>query len=1119
MNNVASELFFLVEPLILGLSEPQRMRAFSASFGFKIDDAVIAALTTGLAAKAAVLDGEIDSWVAKVEAGTADGASIGPVISLTLELLVDFASSALPSLGSDFVPEVIDQLISTYLNRRNSLALNTLRLLGVCQEEIILRSGPHGRDLDYTRVSFNWYKISEFITDTDKWANDTYGWGGAFNHVLLLRRVLALFDEGPFGMARTGTLPQGQVGTFLSRAGAESFSMLELPLVQSDLEGFDAVGQATFKNEAGFKLVPSGDAGDTSKMGLALGPYAKGSALAPIELWDGLVLTAKAVAEGPYLKLTPDKVSVIKPSGLSAAFEFSLRKSNNDGSPLTLAEVGGTRVQAQALVGTVGGNLGGDLFVAAGVEKLQVFIDVSGDGLLGALISDPITVDVGTLILGWRHGRGVYFEGGANTEVTVPLNLELGPVNLYEVRVGLDLTDGCGVRLLVTGDASIGPVFAALEDTGVVMRLSKNDTGQGMLGFYDPSFELVPPSGYALALDAAPIVGGGYLSVQEDEYRGALALQFESIGFSAFAILNTKLPGGQKGFSLAASIFASFNLPLGYGFFLTGLGGVIGINRTVNVEALREVLYAGRMDNLLFPADPIANARTILADMAAILPPKEGQFVIGPVARLAFGVPAILEAKVGVVIEMGFEVRVLILGGLACYLPVKEAALVDLHLAFFGAIDFPAKTLSFDATLQGSRILSFPVAGDAAIRSGWGASAVHLAAFGGWHPLFPKPDGMANLRRLSINFGTNNPRVTLAAYMAVTMNSVQFGARADLYAKGPELPFGVQSSVEGVAYFDALIYFNPFQFDVALGGGLSLLVNDDVIAGVGFALRLRGPNPFHLRGDVWVEVCGVEVKSAIEHRWGAEQELPAAVLTKAEVRSSIVQTARLESIATTVRTSGVTFREGEDVKTAIDPVGGLRWVQRIAPLNVNLEKIGESKLDGFKKLSIEVIGTVPTEPFKDDFVRGHFFDLSESERLRAPAYEPQDAGFEFTSQEWVTSADEQVLEYGYEIIPVTRDLAAPLRSKPHVLAPELAKNAIRFTHDSRFRPPGLDYKRVKPPAHPVKIIKSRFVTAEKAQSAHASLKEPSNTLATTIRRAKGAGLNPSIAAYIASTQQ
>ena len=94
----------------------------------------------------------------------------------------------------------------------------------------------------------------------------------------------------------------------------------------------------------------------------------------------------------------------------------------------------------------------------------------------------------------------------------------------------------------------------------------------------------------------------------DNEYRGALALKFETFGFAAFAILNTRLPGGQPGFSFVASIFGDFVVPLGYGFFLTGLGGVIGINRTVNTEALREVLYEGELDSILFPADPIVNA-------------------------------------------------------------------------------------------------------------------------------------------------------------------------------------------------------------------------------------------------------------------------------------------------------------------------------------------------------------------------------------------------------------------------------------------------------------------------------------------------------------------------------
>jgi len=117
---------------------------------------------------------------------------------------------------------------------------------------------------------------------------------------------------------------------------------------------------------------------------------------------------------------------------------------------------------------------------------------------------------------------------------------------------------------------------------------------------------LVLPTGYAIALATGPIEGGGFLSVADNEYRGALALHFESIGFSAFAILTTQLPGGRDGFSFVASIFGEFTIPLGYGFFLTGLGGIIGINRTTNSEALRQAVVQGNLDHLLFPANPIA---------------------------------------------------------------------------------------------------------------------------------------------------------------------------------------------------------------------------------------------------------------------------------------------------------------------------------------------------------------------------------------------------------------------------------------------------------------------------------------------------------------------------------
>lgn len=56
----------------------------------------------------------------------------------------------------------------------------------------------------------------------------------------------------------------------------------------------------------------------------------------------------------------------------------------------------------------------------------------------------------------------------------------------------------------------------------------------------------------------------------------------------ATGLLTTRLPGGASGFSLLVVISSEFPpVQLGLGFRLVGVGGLLGINRTVAVEALR----------------------------------------------------------------------------------------------------------------------------------------------------------------------------------------------------------------------------------------------------------------------------------------------------------------------------------------------------------------------------------------------------------------------------------------------------------------------------------------------------------------------------------------------------
>ena len=74
-------------------------------------------------------------------------------------------------------------------------------------------------------------------------------------------------------------------------------------------------------------------------------------------------------------------------------------------------------------------------------------------------------------------------------------------------------------------------------------------------------------------------------------------------------------------------IGASFRpgVHIAYGIFWIGAGGIIGINRRADTDALRERLTAGAVGNILFAEDPVRNAPVLLGDLAALFPPKAGR--------------------------------------------------------------------------------------------------------------------------------------------------------------------------------------------------------------------------------------------------------------------------------------------------------------------------------------------------------------------------------------------------------------------------------------------------------------------------------------------------------------
>lgn len=1143
------ELQRFFEPLAVAVASEDELAAFLRRLGLPFDGAEVAGPAGGFAP----MRDSIRQLASTTSDALSDGIDAADLVAITsaarpLFRALDTFGAAFASLSppGNLTPEefaqalaglsqeLFDVLLTDYLSAYAPLLLHTLAFLDVIEAEEIPATGdPRSRGLAYERPAYRWGRIGLLFDDASEWAAQAYGWGVAFQSEVFIYRLARIF-EYLGGMAEIRDMSDGQAAVFAPNLASSpvrpSFALA--PIVKTQSIETSEAGDFEATNEFGLALIPLETPETPADAGIAIGPYAEGTVAQTVPLDDRVELTLEgsvAAVGGVVFSFRPSGtnfdlgVDELAYEGTFGA-ELVINPATGQNTIVLIGEPAGTRVEVNAAVASVGGtasNTDADFFVTAGIRALHIVVDASDDGFLGAVLGGrPIEVDAGDLLIGWRSGRGIYFEGGTSLAVKIPVDKQIGQFHLYNVGIELDWEDAFTATGTVEADARLGPLYAYVDGLGLTATLVPDD--DGALGKFDIVFGLKLPTAYAVALDSPPITGGGFLAVLGSEYRGALALKLESFGFSAFAILNTQLPGGQTGFSFIASIFGDFVVPLGYGFFLTGLGGIIGINRTVNTDALREVLYQGELDSILFPTDPIANAASILDNMAAIFPARQGQHAFGPMARIAFNQPPLIEGKLGVVLEVGQDPRLLILGAIASRLPSPDSALVVLEVTFFGEIDPGRGSISFDGSLQNSRILGWAVSGEMAARTGWAPRIDHVISFGGLHPRYPRPANLPDLKRMSINFGSNNPRVTLWAYQAVTLNSLQFGAGADLYAKGPKIRFVGRLAAEGHVYFDALIYFNPFSFDAALCGSLSLLIDGDVVAGLGFDLRLTGPNEFVIDGTVWVTVCGIDVDFGIHHSWGDKRDLPSATADPVAVlRDALAAAPVLETIAAAALADGVRFRKppvSDKGPRPASPVGGLRFSQRAMPLGIAIEKIGEAPIVGeARSYDLAVFAGTQAVTLADsemDFVRGHFWRSTEGERLRAPTFERHKSGFEIASGDALQVATERAIdvEYGYEYMELGDDAvadASPTLPFRPILG--LLVGAWMDAHHRVVTRP-LDPTAVLPPAADAPRVKGqRFAALDNLAVAAEPYFAAQHVGATQATRAR----NPVVAEYLA----
>jgi hypothetical protein len=699
-------------------------------------------------------------------------------------------------------------------------------------------------------------------------------------------------------------------------------------------------------------------------------------------------------------------------------------------------------------------------------------------GALLALVGGRLVIDIGegdsfirnvlptselaasfALEAGISRRHGLTLSGGLGLDLTIPLDVDLTVVYLQSLQIHLGLNEA-GADILVTAglNASVDFAIAQLSVEGIGVRLKLKVGDGGNLGPVDLRLGFMPPTGIGVSVGTDAIGGGGFLDLDEarGQYSGMLALSLAGLcDITAIALIDTKLPDGSDGWSFLGLLFAEFNpgLQLGFGFTLLGVGGLFAFNKEIDSEALLALYNAGRIDSLMFPEDPIANAPQILADLRAVFPTAPGRVVFGPFVKMGFGTPTILEVELGLLICVPSPIVIALLGELSLYLPLKESPLVELHIDVLGLLDLGKKVFSLDGALRDSRILTYTLTGGMAFRMTWGQGTDFAFSIGGFHPDYSPPPDFSVPERLCCSMGLGDyARLEQRQYLALTPNTFQIGASIEFRA---ELDgFGIRAW----AGFDALLYFKPFKFQAEFGAGVEVRAGGSVLASLDIDGHLSGPNPFRLWGKIRISLFFFDLKIPIDLSFGEARSEPASTRTpllalKEELKNT-------GNWSTERGGAGVSLElvQTKDQPTLLDPSGRLRFLQRQLPLNKFIERFDQADLDNPVRLSVEVdgLGEGDVELLMEPLPPASWRKLTEPQRLSLPRpFEPAPTGLLLAAsaanhgtpvvlelgwdQETVDESDDTTLT----AMPILLMTASSVRASRH---PAKAKRGDGHTH-------------------------------------------------------------------------